>query len=451
MMADFGNALVARTIFLIVGTALLIAGVITLLAGLLTFIGSNLLISILPKYIVLGLLPQDISFVDGLMIVFGLAAIITSKLFYTSKKWLGQNKKRGGLLAILLASSSLFLFVIFEIFLNLTLLGDVIYIFLLLFTIVILSVLLNWNRMTGGLEEVMPGVGYFIAASFVIFLVFTTFYMLFPLQLSSISSVGGSSFFSILVGSQGIRTVNYTTLSYSYPLNSINVNLTGLISHTTAAFSVTNNSLNQTNVSKLLGNTNLNILLPNSFILATIGNAPAFISNINSINISYYTKGRNASFARRYFEDKFPPLRNFYMQMIGFQRLNSTYNESLFALSPSKLKYYLEEINITSVNSSFPINITHYVYSNLTYDKEFGKYLPSQLLVVNMSNHVGINIVYNQSVIFNITRIPFYYASISLYQSNNTLCFEIGADFAKSQFSNFNKSLYTVQRTLNCK
>ncbi|MEM0143473.1 MAG: hypothetical protein QXL94_05935 [Candidatus Parvarchaeum sp.] len=449
-MRSANNAHAARFFVSLIAIILLIIGLIVFFAGILIFIGVDLLSDFLPKYVISNLLPQDLNFIDGFLIAAGISTIIASRLFHTSGKWLKQNERKGAILAILLSISSIIVLVSSVIYLNLTLLGYTLDIFLLIFIAIIISVLLNWADMNGNIEDVLPGVGYFVAAGFVIFLIFIILYAFFPLQLSSISSVGSSSFLSVFTGNFGIRTVHSEALNYSYPASVVNINLTGLITAANADISLENNTLNQTNTSKLLENTSLNLLIPNSFILSAIGNSPEFLTNLKSINVNYYLEQKNASLARRYLESELPPLSGLYVILTGYQKLNTIHNVSLLSLSPSKFDSYLKKLNVRGVNSSFPINLTDYINSNKTYDNEFNGYIPSQLLLVNMSNHVGIDVIYNQSRIFNLTRIPFYSASISLYQSNDTLCFDIGVDFAENSFNSFNQSFYTVERTLKC-
>ncbi len=449
MEGDYETAHTARLLSSIIGIILLILGLITFSIGLLIFIGVNLISYILPKYIVSGLLPQDITFIDGITIAFGISTIIFSRLFHSSSKWIKNNERKGGLLAILISVTSIIILSFFATYLNFTFLGYIVYILILAFIGIIVSVILNWKKMVDKTTEILPSVGYFIAAIFVIFLIFAGLYMLFPYQLSVISSTSSSSIFSIFSGNFGLKTVYSQKLNYTYPASMVSINLTGIISSTTAAFSLNNISHNNTST-KLIQNTSLNLLLPNSFILSSIGNSPEFIYNLKSMNISYYLKLKNISSARSYLENNFPPLNQLYFELVGYQNLNSSYNVSIFDTSPSKFEYYLRNINATYVNSSFPVNITNYIYSNKTYYNEFGKYLPSQLYLVNMSNHVGIELEYNQYKIFNITHIPFYSIYLSLYESNKTLCFGLGADFSPSNERIFNASYSITRSTLKC-
>lgn len=447
MTEAYDNAHVAGLLLTLMGVLLFLLGLITLSVGILLFIGFNLFAVILPKYIISSLLPQDISFIDGIIIASGASIIIISRLFHTDSKWIKLNERKGGLLAILLSLSSIALLAFFVVYLNLTALGDVVYSLIFIFLAIILSVIINWNKMAGGLEEVLPGIGYFIAMCFSIFIIFGFLYIFFPLQLSSITSVGTSSFYSILSGNFGVKTFNSTKLNYNYPSNTININLAGIVSSATSAFSISNVS-NTTGTQNLLRNSSLNIIIPNAFLLSAAGNSPLFINNLRNMNLSYYFR-QNASSARNYLQNKFPPLSNMYMYFVGYERLNSTNNISIFNIPPSELSYYLKSMNSTKVNSSFPINVTNYIYSNLSYGA-FNGLLPSQLLLVNISNKVGIELSYNQNKLFNITRIPFYAASILLYENTSMICFEIGADFPQSQLHNFETSFNVIQKTLRC-
>jgi hypothetical protein len=381
----------------------------------------------------------------------GISLIVVSRLFHTSGKWLKHNEKKGGILAILLAVSSLAGLFLALISLNLTIIGYIFYIIVLLYIAVILSVLISWKNMTGGLEEVLPGVGSFLAAGFFIFIMFAVLFTLFPTQSLSLSSVGTQSIFSVFTGSFGHSTFRSAGLNYSYPNYLININLNGILSSTSSLLSLSNSSnMSTQNISRILDNTSLNLLIPNSFLVSAVGNSPGFASGLKSINITKYLKQNDSENARKYLKSYFPQLNQFYFIMTGKERLNSSNNISIFRLSPSQLGSYLKKFNITAVNSSFPINITGYMLSNATYNKSIGGYLPSQLLLVNMSNHVGIELIYNSEKIFNLTRIPFYSVAMSMYIQNSTVCFEFGADFPAQTENEFNLSTLYIQRTIKC-
>ncbi len=447
MIQTYDNAHAARVLLMFIGIISLILGAIILSAGILIFIGVNLFAVILPKYLISDLLSQNTSFIDGLLIASGVSIIIISRLFYTSSKWVKKNERKGGLLAILLSAFSIVLLTFFAVYLKFTLLGDLVYVFILIFIGIILSVMLNWSKFLGGLEEVLSGAGYFIMAGFMIIIIFGVLYIFFPSQLLLTYSTGSSSLYSVLSGNFGVKVYNSINLNYTYPADTVNINLAGLMPSAASAFSVkTSNNKTEGNLSQ---NIDLNVLVPNSFILSIIGNSPSFISDLKSLNISHYLK-QNSSAAREYLESEFPPLGYLYFDLVGYEELNSSYNISIFNISISKLKKYLKIMNITEVNSSFPINITKEIYSNSSYYDELGGYLPSQAFLVNISNHSGIELIYNQYKMFNITKIPFYTTYVSLYQNNKTVCFEVGADLSKSQLSNFNTMFYAVQRTLVC-
>ncbi|MGC8533746.1 MAG: hypothetical protein ACP5MV_03940 [Candidatus Parvarchaeum sp.] len=304
--------------------------------------------------------------------------------------------------------------------------------------------------MNGGLDEVLPGVGSFIAAGFIIFVMFAVLYAMFPNQSISISSISSQSLFSVFTGSFGHSTFHSANLNYTYPSYLININLNGIFSSAGSLLSFSNSTnASSKNITKMLENTSLSVLIPNSFLFSAIGNSPDFISNLKNINISTYLKQNSSENARKYLESYFPELSQFYFIITGRERINSSNNISVFHLSPSQLIVYLKKYNITNVNSSFPINLTQYI-SNSTYNRTVVNYLPSQLYLVNMSNHVGIEVIYNSKKIFNITRVPFYSASLSMYIQNSTLCFEVGADFPSNTENNFVESSLFIQRTIKC-
>ena len=445
------NAGSARLILSIIGFLSLAAGLILFFIGLLIFLGVNVIDAFLPKAVSSVLLPSDVAFLSAFGMISGISLIVVSRLFHTSGKWLKHNEKKGGILAILLATSSLAGLFLALISLNLTIIGYVFYIIVLLYIGVIVSVLIGWKNMTGGLDEVLPGVGSFLAAGFFIFILFAVLYTLFPVQSVSLSSVGTQSIFSVFTGSFGHSTFRSAVLNYSYPNYLININLNGILSSASSLLSLSNSSnMSTQNISKILDNTSLNLLIPNSFLVSAIGNSPEFASDLKSINITKYLEQNSSENARKYLESYFPQLNQFYFIITGKEHLNSSSNISIFHLSPSQLGTYLKKFNITTVNSSFPINITKYMLLNATYNKTVGRYLPSQLLLINMSNHVGIEVVYDSEKLFNLTRIPFYSAAMSMYIQNSTVCFEFGADFPSQTENEFNLSTLYIQRTIKC-
>ena len=119
--------------------------------------------------------------------------------------------------------------------------------------------------------------------------------------------------------------------------------------------------------------------------------SPEFASNLKAFNISQYTKQNSSKNARAYLENYFPELNQFYVIVTGEQRINSSNNVSILSLSPSKFESYLKKLNITRLNSSFPINATNLLY-NKSYQK-LGKYLPSEMFFINMSNNVGVEMI----------------------------------------------------------
>jgi hypothetical protein len=380
----------------------------------------------------------------------GISAIITGRLFHTSSKWLKKGEKKGGILAILLSVTALAMLFVIAFSLNFTITGYILYLIIFVYAAIIISVLLGWKDMDGGLEEVLPGLGSFIAAGFVIFLFITVLFSMFPAQSTSLSNIGSQSLFSIFTGSLGQSSFQSAAINYTYLNSLVNINLNGLFSSVGVLISETNHSkINLNNTTKLLDNTSLNLLLPTSFIVSTVGNSPEFLSSIGNFNISQYLKQNGSKTARNYLEKYLPELNQFYFIITGKQTTNSSNNLSILGLSPSKFESYLKSQNISTLNSSFPINATKYLYSSYS-NKELGRYLPSQMFFINMSNRVGLQFIYNGSRIFNITRIPFYAASIEVYVQNSTTCFELGADFSQNTEKIFNLSSYLVEKTLKC-
>lgn len=440
----------ARILLSILGVIFLIIGGIAFFIGLLLFLGIDVIGPLLPKSISTVLLPSNIGFISAVSMVFGVSALITSRLFHTSSKWLKKGEKKGGILAILLSVASLVILFVGVVSLNFTITGDILYLIILIYAAIIISVLLSWKDMNGGLEEVLPGLGSFIAAGFVIFLLIMILFSIFPTQSNSLSTVGSQSLFSIFTGSLGQSSFQSAAINYTYPNSLVNINLNGLFSSIRSLLSETNYSnISSSNVTNSLGNTNLNLLLPNSFIVSAIGNSPNFLPNIGKFNITQYLKQNSSSTARNYLEKYFPELDQLYLIITGKQTTNSSNNISILGLTPSKFEIYLKSMNIIGLNSSFPINATKYIYSSNS-NKELDRYLPSQMFFINMSNHVGLQFIYNASRIFNITKIPFYSASMALYVQNSTTCFEFGVDFSKNTEKNFNLSSYFIEKTLKC-
>ena len=446
-----GNtASTARILLSIIGFISLIIGLALLFIGLLLFLGVNILSTFLPKSVISTFLPSDIGFISGAGIVLGISIIILSRLFHTSSKWLKERRVKGGILAILLSVSSLVGITIAGISFNLTLSGYIFYILILVYAAIIISILTNWKDMKGGLEDVLPGVGLFFAAVFLIFVFFIVLYAFFPLQSSSLSNLGSQSLFSIFTGSLGRSTFHSAAVNYSYPNSLVNINLNGIFASAGPLLSLSNSSNASTyNLTSILKNTSINVLLPTSFIVSAIGNSPEFASNLKALNITQYTKQNNSKNARAYLEGYFPELSQFYFIITGEQKINSSDNISILSLSPSKFESYLKRLNITVVNSSFPINATKYIYSSES-GKNLGKYLPSQMFFVNMSNNVGVELIYQSNKIFNITKVPFYSASIEMYVKNSTICFEFGANFSPGNEQIFNASYSLIGNTLKC-
>ncbi|MCL4375945.1 hypothetical protein M1558_00420 [Candidatus Parvarchaeota archaeon] len=439
----------ARILLSIIGFISLIIGLAFLFIGLLLFLGINVLSAFLPKSVISAFLPSDINFISGAGIVLGISIIVFSRLFHASSKWLKENRVKGGVLAILLSVFSLLGLAIAGISFNLTFSGYVFYLLIIIYAAIIISILTSWKDMNGGLEDVFPGVGYFFAAVFLIFILFAVLYAFFPLQSGSLSNLGSQSLFSIFTGSLGKSTFHSTDINYSYPNSLVNINLNGVFASAGSLLSSSNSSnISNDNLTKVLENTSINVLLPTSFIVSAIGNSPEFASNLKAFNISQYTKQNNSKNARAYLENYFPELSQFYFIVTGEQKLNSSNNVSILSLSPSKFESYLKELNITKLNSSFPINATNLLY-NKSYQK-LGRYLPSQMFFVNMSNNVGVQLIYQSNKIFNITKVPFYSASIEMYVKNSTICFEFGADLSPSNERTFNASYSLVGSTLKC-
>ena len=443
------TASTARILLSIIGFISLIIGLAFLFIGLLLFLGINVLSAFLPKSIISAFLPSDISFISGVGIVLGISIIIFSRLFHASSKWLKESRVKGGVLAILLSISSLIGLAIAGISFNLTLSGYVFYLLIIIYIVILISIITSLKDMRGGLEDIFPGVGYFFAAIFLIFLFFIVLYAFFPLQSSSISNIGSQSLFSIFTGSLGKSAFHSTTINYSYPNSLVDINLNGIFASAGSLLSSNNSSNTSTdNLTKVLENTSINILLPTSFIVSAIGNSPEFASNLKTFNISQYSKQNNSKNARIYLEKYFPELSQFYFIVTGKQNINSSNNVSILSLSPSKFESYLKKLNVTKLNSSFPINATNLLY-NKSYEK-LGKYLPSQMFFVNMSNNVGVELIYQSNKIFNITKVPFYSASIEMYVKNSTICFEFGANFSPGNEQIFNASYSLIGNTLKC-
>ena len=439
----------ARILLSIIGFILLIIGLAFLFIGLLLFLGINILSAFLPKSVISAFLPSDISFISGAGIVLGISIIIFSRLFHTSSRWLKENRVKGAFLAILLSVSSLIGLAIAGISFNLTFSGYIFYILIIIYVAIVISILTSWKDMDGGFEDVLPGAGYFFAAVFLIFILFAVLYAFFPLQSSSISNLSSQSLFSIFTGYFGRSTFHSTTLNYSYPNSLVNINLNGIFASAGSLFSSSNSSnITSNNLTKVLENTSINVLLPTSFIVSAVGNSPEFASNLKAFNISQYTKQNSSKNARAYLENYFPELNQFYVIVTGEQRINSSNNVSILSLSPSKFESYLKKLNITRLNSSFPINATNLLY-NKSYQK-LGKYLPSEMFFINMSNNVGVEMIYQSNKIFNITKVPFYSASIAMYVKNSTICFEFGADFSPNNERIFNASYSLISGTLKC-
>ena len=440
----------AMILLSILGAIFLIIGVIVFFIGLLLFLGINILSAFLPKSISTALIPANISFISAVSIIFGVSAIIISWLFHTSNKWLKKSEKKGGILAILLSISALAILFVAAFSLDFTITGYTLYLIMLVYAAIIISVLLGWKDMNGGLEEVLPGLGSFIAADFVIFLFITIVFTVFPTQSNSLSAVGSQSLFSIFTGSLGQSSFQSAAINYTYPNSLVNVNLNGIFSSIGVLLSESNYSKGSSgNVTKFLDNSSLNLLLPTSFLVSAVGNSPSFMSNIGNFNLTKYLKQNSSETARTYLEGYFPELSQLYFIVTGEETTNSSANLSILGLSPSKFEAYLKSQDISGLNSSFPINATKYLYSSYG-NEELGRYLTSQMFFINMSNKVGLQFIYNESRIFNITRIPFYSASIEVYVQNFTTCFEFGADFSKITEKAFNLSSYFVEKTLKC-
>lgn len=439
----------ARLLLSIIGFISLIIGVILLFVGLLIFLGVNVLSAFLPKSVISAFLPSNVEFISGAGIIFGLSIIVVSRLFHTSSKWLKEKRVKGLILGMLLSVSSLIVLAIAGISFNFTFSGYIFYILIIIYVAIIISILTSWKDMNGGLEDVLPGAGYFFAVIFLIFMFFAVLYAVFPVQSNALSNLGSQSLFSIFTGSLGKSTFYSTAVNYSYPNSLVNINLNGIFASAGSLLSSSNSSnISTNNLTKVLENTSINVLLPTSFIVSAIGNSPEFASDLKALNISQYTKQNNSKNARAYLEKYFPELSQFYFIITGEQRINSSNNVSILNLSPSKFESYLKELNITKLNSSFPINATDLLY-NKSYQK-LGRYLPSQMFFVNMSNNVGVQLIYQSNKIFNITKVPFYSASIEMYIKNSTICFEFGADFSSGNERMFNASYSLIGSTLKC-
>jgi hypothetical protein len=445
-----GTSRTARIILSIIGILSLILGVIFLFISLLVFLGVNILTAFLPKSVISVFLPSDLSFISAAGIILGLSIIVISRLFHTSAKWLKEGRLKGGILAILLSVSSLIGIAIAGISFNLTLAGYIFYISIIVYAVILISILSSWKDMNGGIDDILPGVGSFVAVIFLVFIFFVVLYAAFPLQSGSLSTIGSHSLFSIFTGSFGRSTFHSAAINYSYPNSLVNINLNGIFASAGPLLSLSNSSnVSTNNLTRILKNTSINVLLPTSFIFSVIGNSPEFASNLKALNITQYVKQNNPESARAYLEKHFPELSQFYFIITDNQKINSSGNISVLSLPPSKFESYIKRLNITGLNSSFPINATKYLSYNDS-NKTLGKYLPSQMFFVNMSNNVGVQLIYDSSKIFNITRIPFYSASIEMYVRNSTICFEFGADFSSKTEKIFNSSSLMVESTIKC-
>lgn len=443
--------IVAVMLLSIMGILLLITGFITLLGGFIMLTGVDILSLVLPKAIKALLLPGDINFIALLGITGGMSLIIISRLFHTSSKWLKQNERKGAILATLISAFSLIFLSILVTVMNLTVIGYVVYFAILLYAAIMLSVVFSWMDMNGGIDQVFPSVGYFFMSAFIIIILFSLMYTMFPKQSTSLLSVGSASFFSVFSNNTGTDNFYSSGLNYSYPNSLININLGSLASSIGSLLSLNRTySVTNENISSILNNATINLLLPSSFISSVVGNFPGFATKLGSLNITDYRRENSSVDARRYLEAYFQPLTQLYLVMTGSQKVNFSGNVTFFKLSPNKLQSYLKLLNVSNVNSSFPINITKYAFSNETENKTYGQYLPSQLLLVNMSNHVGIQLTYDQSKVFNLTRVPFSSFSLSFYVQNSTLCFEFGAVFPERMQNYFYESFSRIQKTLSC-
>ncbi len=439
----------AITLFFVLSLIFLIVGVLSLIIGFLATVGANFLLDLLPSSITHSLLPKDVLFMGPLMIVAGISLIIFSRITRAARKWLGERKVNGIVLGILLSAIFTFFLVFVSIYVPSVNVGSaILYILIILFVLAIISMLSQTRPLEGGVVDAVYGIVPLLIGVVIIAVMFSILYTVFPQQTGSFSSLAFSPL-SYFIASSSVSTFNSSSISYAYPSYFININLNNITSSFSSYIGLGNKSANISKGSNL----SLDLLLPSQFIISTIESIPSInFKNVNITNLTdAYLSKKNASAARSYLINRFPPLAYFSVIAVGSQKINSSV--SLFNETPSEAIRYLTSLNITAVNSSFPINVTKYVISQTESNasqRSLLPYLPSEFFLVNMSNHVGLEMVYNQSRIFKLTHIPFYSVIASVYSYNSTFCFEVGTVLTKSDFPDFYSGFKNVEQTLKC-
>ena len=329
-----------------------------------------------------------------------------------------------------------------------------------IYAALLLLIVLSFANLEGGVEEVSSGVVPFVAGIIIILVSFSVVYFMFPSQLSAAYSIGSSSAFSIFSGSNHLSKFSSGTLNYSYPSNMVPIDLNSVASFVSSHIGIGNGLNNSNNSKSIFPNVTMTVLLPYQFIFSMIGNSPSLVGEIKSFNLSKtatgYSKQNTPAGARNYLESKFPPLKDLSVIAVGSQFLNASHsNLSFFKMSPSAFQHYLQGTNFTGFNRTFPVNITGYMLSqiknNASANNSITAVLPSEILLVNISNHIGFQLGYSQNKIFNLTHLPFSVFSAAFYITNSTLCFTVGTVFPSSMAGSFHAAFSSVEKSMKCR
>ena len=443
----------------LIGVLTMIVGSLTLFIGILVTLGVRILDAFLPRSVSAYLFPNTLSFIGALIIVLGISAIIVSRLFHLGGRWLKENQVKGAVLGMALCVSALAMLIVFGASFFSTSISYLLYIGIFVYAALLLLIILSLNGLDGGLNGLSYGLTAFFAGVIVIIISFSMIYIVFPSQLSSAYSLGSSSIFSVLSSPNHLSKFSSGSLNYSYPSSMASINLNSVASFVSPYIGV-GNKINVSNTSRnSFANTTITVLLPYQFILTTIGDAPSIANSIKSFNLSKtaeeYSKQNNSEAARKYLESEFPPLKDLSVIVVGSQLLNTSHsNLSFFKMSPSAFQHYLSGLNVTGINKTFPINITGYMLSQIknktANNSSAAAVLPSEILLVNISNHIGFQLGYSQSKIFNLTRVPFSGFSAAFYIQNSTLCFEVGAVFPSDMTGSFYTGFSDVEKSMKC-
>jgi hypothetical protein len=454
-----GRPYAAPFLMWIIGVLTMIVGVLTLFIGILVTLGVRILDAVLPHSVSAYIFPDTLSFIGALIIVLGISAIVVSRLFHLSGRWLKENQMKGAVLGMALCVSALMILFVFGTSFFSTFISYLLYIGISLYTALLLLIILSLNGLESGLNGLSYGLTAFFVGGIIIIVSFLVVYMMFPSQLSSAYSLGSSSVFSVLSIQNHLNKFSSSSLNYSYPASMTSINLNSVASFVSSYIGV-GNKINNSNTSRSsFTNMTITVLLPYQFILSAIGDAPSMVNSVKSFNLSStaseYLKQNNSEAARKYLESEFPPLKDLSLIVVGSQLLNTSHsNLSLFKLSPSAFQRYLSGLNVTGINRTFPINITGYMLSqmkkNTVNNSSLAAVLPSEILLVNISNHVGFQLSYSNNKIFNLTRIPFSGFSAAFYIQNYTLCFEVGAVFPSRMTGSFYTSFFDVEKSMRC-